>query len=114
MDGESWFWIAALIVIGLGLLWLAFTALMLGLTGAVLILGLAAAQGFVGIVAFIAAWIFLFPVMAVWAVGWGFIEARKHGGSEPENRWTTRTDRKPPTDPEEKYLWANRLPPYDK
>lgn len=119
MDGDAWFWIAALVVIGLGLLWLAFAALMYGLTGAALIFGLATTQGFIGVVACIAAWIFFFPVMVVWAIGWGFIAARKHDGSsagysEPEYRWTTSTDRQPPDDPKERYLWANRLPPYDK
>ena len=76
MSGEQWIWIIVLIAIGLVLLGLAFAVLVYGLTGAVLIFGLAAAQGFIGIVAFIAAWIFLFPVMAVWAIAWGFIEAR--------------------------------------
>jgi len=105
MDGGQWLWIIVILAAALIILFLAFNVLAAGLIGAALILGFAARQGFVGVVFFFAAWVFLFPLMAVWAVVWGFIEAGKQGGAKPQlrsslrNKRAARTDRTPPPTP---------------
>lgn len=82
------------------------------LRGAVLILASALEQGFVGVVAMAAAWVFLFPLMAIWAVLWGILSHREEivlgRGRRPVDL------EKRPADPKERYKWANRLPPYDR
>jgi hypothetical protein len=115
--------LAGLFVLGLALwlIWFAFA-------GAVIMLSFAAAQGFVGLVAFVAAWVFLFPVMLPVAIVMGFLAGRADSMEERRNReveiWRhkhlgeplpnkrTLVD-SPPDDPEERHKWANRLPPYD-
>ena len=60
----------ALILVGialaLGLLWCGFV-------GAVAQFAWASDVGFVGVIIFFAAWFFMFPIMAIWAVLWGFL-----------------------------------------
>jgi len=62
------------VVIGLIALALAFTILMYGFHGAILQFAWASEFGFVGVVVFLAAWVFMFPIMAIWAVIWGWSE----------------------------------------
>lgn len=104
--------------------------------GAQILLLLALAQGFVGLVAYVAAWVFLLPFMLIAsaAVGgfvwWvGGIDAREERAEARREKAETRkrrrhppaaektlTSKRPiagPSDPKERYLWANRLPPYD-
>ena len=56
---------------------LALAILIYGLGGAALQFSWALEFGFVGVVVFFAAWIFMFPVMAIWAVLWGWLVARE-------------------------------------
>ena len=62
---EPWVVILLLVVAGLGALWLIIMLGMAAFTGAVLLLAFASEQGFVGLAAYIALWVFLFPVMLV-------------------------------------------------
>ena len=55
---------------------LAFAVLMYGVSGAILQFAWASEFGFIGIVAFFAAWVFMFPIMAIWAVLWGWAASR--------------------------------------
>lgn len=61
-------WIIALLV---GI-WFAVELLAAAFIGARNMLQAAKAQGFIGIVVFIAAWMVLFPAMLLWSVVWGF------------------------------------------
>ena len=62
--------ILVIIVIGL-----ALYVLFCGFIGAVKQFIWASEMGFIGVVLFFAAWIFMFKIMAIWAVIWGFISA---------------------------------------
>lgn len=79
--------LVVLIVFGIIGLWLAWHVLKAGLAGVAFLFSMALAQGFLGIAAFIALWIFLFPVMVVISVvvgllfGLGF-EATEQAGKE--------------------------------
>ncbi len=53
------------IVLALGVFWCGFV-------GAVSQFTWASDVGFVGVIIFFAAWLFMFPIMAIWAVLWGF------------------------------------------
>ena len=59
-----------LVIIGIGL---ALGVLWCGFLGAIAQFAWASEMGFIGVVVFFAAWIFMFPIMAIWAVIWGFI-----------------------------------------
>ena len=50
---------------------LAVVVLIYGVKGAMLQFIWASEFGFVGVVVFFAAWVFMFPIMAIWAVLWG-------------------------------------------
>jgi len=113
--GNPWL-VIGLVIMGLLAVWLVLSLLSLGVLGAIVIFAFAAAQGFVGIISFVAAWVFLFPVMAIASFIVGFIAWLAEPPSE--ERITKRQDvrptkRKPPTDPHERKKWANRLPPYE-
>ena len=56
---------------------LALAVLMYGFTGAMLQFAWASEFGFVGVVVFLAAWVFMFPIMAIWAVLWGWAASRE-------------------------------------
>ena len=102
--------------------------------GAVLLLAFAGAQGFIGLAAYVAAWVFLFPVMLVASFGFGLfiwyierqsaLDALQHKTprvGHAKERLMARFSRsrndpapnQPPADPAERIKWANRLPPYD-
>ena len=57
---------------------LALAILMYGFTGAMLQFAWASEFGFVGVVVFLAAWVFMFPIMAIWAVLWGWADSREN------------------------------------
>ena len=63
------------------LLVLALNVLLCGFFGAVNQFGWASEMGFIGVVVFFAAWIFMFPIMAIWAVIWGFITVYRNDNS---------------------------------
>ena len=71
--------IAILIVAGLLALALALFLLLAGFVGAVIIFGYAGLQGFVGIAAYFAAWVFLFPIMATISIIVGIVTLFKVG-----------------------------------
>ena len=56
---------------------LALAVLMYGFTGAMLQFAWASEFGFIGVVVFLAAWVFMFPIMAIWAVLWGWAASRE-------------------------------------
>ena len=58
-----------LVIIAIGL---ALGVLWCGAVGAMHQFAWASEMGFVGVVIFFAAWIFMFPIMAIWAVIRGF------------------------------------------
>ena len=58
-----------LVIIAIGL---ALGVLWCGAVGAMHQFAWASEMGFVGVVIFFAAWIFMFPIMAIWVVIWGF------------------------------------------
>ena len=55
---------------------LAIAILMYGITGAMLQFAWASEYGFIGVVVFFAAWVFMFPIMAIWAVLWGWAASK--------------------------------------
>ena len=55
---------------------LAIAILMYGITGAILQFAWASEYGFIGVVVFFAAWVFMFPIMAIWAVLWGWAASK--------------------------------------
>ena len=63
-----------IVVLGLSVLAVALLVLMYGFLGALLQFAWASEFGFIGVVVFLAAWVFMFPVMAIWAVIWGWSE----------------------------------------
>ena len=114
-------WLIPVALVALVLvLWLLFCALQ----GAEVLLAFALAQGFVGFVAYVAAWVFLFPFMLVASVGLGiffyfvvyfaFTPERRREKREWRRRYFEGKASGPPPDPAERHKWANRLPPYDK
>ena len=58
-----------LVIIAIGL---ALGVLWCGAVGAMHQFAWASEMGFVGVIIFFAAWVFMFPIMAIWAVMWGF------------------------------------------
>lgn len=89
---------------------LAFFAVGWLISGAVVLFGWAATQGFVGLTAYVAAWVFLFPIMLVASLVTGLVTSlllREQAGTKNRSRGT------PPDDLYERYKWANRMPPYD-
>ena len=62
-----------IVIVVLLLIGLAISILIFGFLGALAQFAWAAESGFIGVIIFVAAWVFLFPVMAIWAVIWGFI-----------------------------------------
>lgn len=67
-------WAVILLVVGgLFAIWLAFVLFGAAFAGAVALFGFAAEQGFIGIAAYIACWVFFFPVMLAIAVIVGLV-----------------------------------------
>lgn len=93
-------------------LWLLFWLLARAVQGAVALLNWALEQEFIGIVAYALAWVLLLPLMLVASIIFGIII--HFSGAEPKHKARTKVDARPLTDADEKYKWANRLPPYDK
>jgi hypothetical protein len=59
-------WVVILLVVGgLIALWLIYYLAMLTIGGALFLLAYANEQGFIGLAVYIAAWVFMFPVMLV-------------------------------------------------
>ncbi|MGM0583470.1 MAG: hypothetical protein ACQEUZ_02305 [Pseudomonadota bacterium] len=118
MEGSQAILIAGLIAGGLLALGIALVLIAWVVRGALELFGMAAAQGFVGLVAYVAAWVFLLPVMAVASGVIGFFAWRMNRAEEKAQSAQEKPRRKkrapPPDDPYERHLWANRLPPYDK
>lgn len=94
------------------------------IVGAAYLLAFAAGQGFIGLVAYAAAWVFLLPIMAITSGVLGFLSyladrrdekaaAAREKAKLKRATLARRSIAPPPKDPEERYLWANRLPPYD-
>ena len=69
MEGIGVLVLIILVIIAIGL---ALCFLFWGFIGALAQFVWASEMGFIGIVLFFAAWIFMFPIMAIWAVIWGF------------------------------------------
>src|SRR6056297_2637319 len=103
--------IAALIVLGLIGVIVAIWFLGRALAGAIFLFAWAMEQGFLGAVAFFAAWVFLLPVMLVssFVIGVWFVGSTKKEGQDAKRV----SQGQPPKDPDKRYRWANRLPPYD-
>ena len=66
--------IGVILLIGVAIiaLILAVAVIIYGIIGAGLQFAWASELGFIGVVAFFAAWVFMFPIMAIWAVLWGW------------------------------------------
>lgn len=85
LDSET---IGIVLVVAAGLLalWLGFLLLKWTLAGALLILGFAGIQGFLGLAAYIACWVFLFPIMLTASVIVGFFAAMGHRAEKRQER----------------------------
>lgn len=70
MEGINVLVLIILVIIVIGL---ALYVLFCGFVGAVKQFVWASEMGFIGAVLFFAAWVFMFPIMAIWAVIWGFV-----------------------------------------
>ena len=100
--------------------------------GAIVLFHWAAEQAFLGVIAYAAAWVFLFPLMLVASLVVGILAGRFFSVLDAESRQERAAQRwreknlgeprrdarlgksSPPEDPSERYKWANRLPPYDR
>ena len=108
--------VIALLVIAL----VAASSLFLGAT---LLLAWASSQGFIGVAVYFALWIFAFPFMLIASIITGLIsgwtldkeerEEKRLQAWRDKNLVTQSAKQTPPTNPEERHKWANRLPPYD-
>ena len=70
--GEIWI-IILLVVAGLLAVWLAIKLFGWALTGALYLLAFAGEQGFIGLAAYIACWVVLFPAMLVISIIVGIV-----------------------------------------
>ncbi len=70
--GEIWI-IILLVVAGLLAVWLAIKLFRWALAGALYLLAFAGEQGFIGLAAYIACWVFLFPAMLVISIIIGIV-----------------------------------------
>ena len=86
--------IAILIVAGLLALALALFLLFAGFIGAVIIFGFAGLQGFVGIAAYFAAWVFLLPIMATISIIVGIATIFIGGADDRQKRFDAREERR--------------------
>ena len=74
---EMWFepplWIIILLIVGtVFALWVLIWLCLAAFKGAALLFAFAAEQGFIGLAAYVACWVFLFPVMLVVCIVIGF------------------------------------------
>ena len=99
-------------VVGLLLIWLAFKLIVRAITVALLLFAWAAEQGFVGVAAYVACWVFLFPVMlAICIIGAVFlwIVDRQNAYSEKRKTLITAHDSpNMPHDEAEQQLWEEQ------
>ena len=113
------------IAVGIVLLFLVLVISGYALAAALAIFAFAATQGFIGIVVYFAAWVFLFPIMffatLVIAIFLAFVDLSIFLGNSKQKVRNLEfsiekkdTHKLPPNDPAERYKWANKLPPYDK
>ena len=77
MEGNDVLVILVIIILAVIAIGLALGILWWGFVGAVAQFLWASEIGFIGAVLFFAAWVFMFPIMAIWAVIWGFIIRRE-------------------------------------
>jgi hypothetical protein len=96
--------IVVVLILGLALLGMV-------IEGAIALLAYASEQGFVGIITYFAAWVFLFPLMITLSIVIGVLSTASTISEESEARKIR--SGKPPRNFRERYRWANRLPPYD-
>jgi len=116
-------WIVAAIVNLLVVVFLALALMSYVILGAGVLFAWALGQGFVGAVLYFAAWFFLLPVMLIASTVIGVFTNRtlnrerrewEHGERIRNPPFSSRPIRgTPPTDPDDRYKWANRLPPFD-
>ncbi len=71
MDDAAW--VVAMIALSLLGLWIAFWAVKKIFFGAIAIFAWASEQGFLGFIAYFAAWVFLFPLMIIFSFIGGLI-----------------------------------------
>ena len=93
------------------------------LEGAAILLAWASLQGFIGVAVYFALWIFAFPFMlivsiiiglvSIWTLGKEGQKGKQIQAWRDKNLGTVSAKQTPPTNPEERHKWANRLPPYD-
>lgn len=104
--------IVSLIVLALVVVILA---IWLGLTGGAILFAWALQQSFVGMIAFFAAWVFLFPVMVVLSIGIGLfvnlVGLSVLFDDWKNNRKVSNAGHPIPGDPDY-YEWANRHDDY--
>lgn len=74
------FFVIIVIACCLGILVLAFKLLKMIFVGAILLLAFASEQGFLGIAAYLACWVFLFPVMVIICGVIGFLLSKELWG----------------------------------
>ena len=85
---EPWAVILLVVVAGVAL-WLFFVLARAGIVGAVLLLEAAGNQGFIGFILYVAAWVFMFPVMLIISIIYGFVarqQEREETQMEAERR----------------------------
>lgn len=105
---------AVVIVVVVGLFVVLFVVpwlLLRVLSGAAVLFGWALEQGFLGAVAYWAAWVFLLPIMlgAAFIIGaWTLVSEKR---AERDAKRVAHG--LPPRNADERHRWANRLPPYD-
>jgi hypothetical protein len=111
------------IVAVIALLIISLWALGSLLEGAAILLAWASSQGFIGVAVYFALWIFAFPFMlivsiiiglvSIWTLGKEGQKGKQIQAWRDKNLGTVSAKQTPPTNPEERHKWANRLPPYD-
>ncbi len=103
--------IPLVIVLGLLALFLGLFLFGLALRGGAFLFFWALEQGFIGVAAYFAAWVFLLPLMATVSIGLGIgLKTLERREIQDKNRVEKGV---PPRSPDAHYRWANRLPPYD-
>jgi len=69
--------------------------------------------GFFGLIVLGAAWVFLLPFMIIISLVFGYLILREDATGYAYKEKNKKNSDLPPKDPYQKYLWSNRLPPYD-
>lgn len=98
-------------VAGIGLIIAALWLIGYLFSGAAVLFVWASEQGFIGIAAYFTAWVFLLPIMLI---GSTLVGIFLHWSEASAPREIARIEKgDAPSDPHERFKWANRLPPYD-